>query len=351
MRAKRALFLLFFTALFTFSNTHSSVNDEAILSEDFPSKLSTYGFFDNLAQQQPKLGVLPYNLITVLFSDYADKDRFIYVPSAKKAKYVEDSVFDFPVGTALVKTFSYSQRINDSDVVKELIETRLLLRKKRGWETLVYVWNNEQTEAYLKLAGKTIYTQFKDLDGNIRNVRYRVPNKNQCKECHSKDDVVLPIGPKQRNLNRDFDYSDKTMNQLDKWFESGIINNSMTTIGPVADANNTADDIGRRARAYLDINCGHCHSHNGSANSTGLYLDYNVQNAKQLGVYKSPVAAGLGSGSLKYSIVPGNPDASILLFRMTSNNPAIMMPETGRSMVHKEGVALIREWIQSLENK
>ncbi len=106
MRAKKALFLLFFTALFTFSNTHSSVNDEAILSEDFPSKLSTYGFFDNLAQQQPKLGVLPYNLITVLFSDYADKDRFIYVPSAKKAQYVEDSVFDFPVGTALIKTFT-----------------------------------------------------------------------------------------------------------------------------------------------------------------------------------------------------------------------------------------------------
>ena len=343
--------VLSFSLCILFTSPIFAVNDSAILADEFPTTLSSYEFFKDLSRQIPEDEVIPYNLITVLFTDYAEKNRFVYVPARKQVRYFEDSVFDFPVGSALIKTFSYFNTEANLEHTNIWIETRLLLRKKSGWETLVYVWNNEQTEAYLKLAGKTIYTQFKDLEGNIRNVRYRVPNKNQCKECHSKDDVVLPIGPKQRNLNRDFDYSDKTMNQLDKWFESGIINNSITTIGPVADANNTADDIGRRARAYLDINCGHCHSHNGSANSTGLYLDYNVQNAKQLGVYKSPVAAGLGSGSLKYSIVPGNPDASILLFRMTSNNPAIMMPETGRSMVHKEGVALIREWIQSLENK
>ena len=124
MRSKRTLYYLLFAVLFLSSDIHSSVNDEAILSENFPIKLSDYQFFENLTQQQPKPDVLPYNLITVLFSDYADKDRFVYVPSAKKAKYVKDSVFSFPERTALIKTFSYTRKIDDSDVVKELIETR-----------------------------------------------------------------------------------------------------------------------------------------------------------------------------------------------------------------------------------
>ena len=351
MRAKRALFLLFFAALFTFSDTHSSVNDEAILSENFPIKLSTYQFFDNLAQQQPKPGVLPYNLITVLFSDYADKDRFVYVPSAKKAHYVEDSVFDFPVGTALIKTFSYSQRISDSDVVKELIETRLLLRKIDRWETLAYVWNEEQTEAYLKVGGKTVNTRFTDSTGQNRTVRYRVPNKNQCKECHASGDSIVPIGPKPRNLDKDYDYPKQTMNQLVKWSQMSIIDGYPKSVEPVADFTDLSKDIEARARAYLAINCGHCHSPKGSASSTGLYLNYSEQRLKQLGILKPPVAAGRGSGGLNYSIVPGDPDASILLFRMISDDPAIMMPESGRSMVHQEAVALIDDWIKRMEGE
>jgi len=51
MRAKKSILWLVITALFMFSNTQANVNDEAILSEDFPIKLSTYGFFDNLGEQ------------------------------------------------------------------------------------------------------------------------------------------------------------------------------------------------------------------------------------------------------------------------------------------------------------
>ena len=100
MRSKRTLYYLFFVVFFVSSDIHSQVNDEAIITEDFPIKLSDYRFFENLTQQQPNPDVLPYNLITVLFSDYADKDRFVYVPSAKNAKYVKDSVFNFPEGVS-----------------------------------------------------------------------------------------------------------------------------------------------------------------------------------------------------------------------------------------------------------
>ena len=351
MRSKRTLYYLFFVVFFVSSDIHSRVNDEAILTEDFPIKLSDYRFFENLTQQQPNPDVLPYNLITVLFSDYADKDRFVYVPSAKKAKYVKDSVFNFPEGTALIKTFSYTRKIHDSNIVKELIETRLLLRKIDRWETLTYVWNEEQTDAYLKVGGSTVNTHFTDSTGQIRAVRYRVPNKNQCKECHASGDSIVPIGPKPRNLDKDFDYPEQTMNQLVKWSEMNIIDDYPQDVKAVVDFTDPSENIEARARAYLAINCGHCHSPLGSASSTGLYLNYGEKRSKQLGVLKPPVAAGRGSGDLNYSIVPGDPDASILLFRMISDDPAIMMPESGRSIIHQEAVALIHDWIEAMEGE
>ncbi len=66
------------------------------------------------------------------------------------------------------------------------------------------------------------------------------------------------------------------------------------------------------------------------------------------GICKQPVAAGSGSGGLKNDIVPGDADASITAYRMNSNEPDVRMPEIGRSLVHDEGVALIREWINSM---
>ena len=64
---------------------------------------------------------------------------------------------------------------------------------------------------------------------------------------------------------------------------------------------------------------------------------------------KRPVAAGKGAGQLQFDVVPGDPDASILLYRMVSLDPGAMMPELGRSMVDAEGVELVRAWIAGLE--
>jgi hypothetical protein len=65
----------------------------------------------------------------------------------------------------------------------------------------------------------------------------------------------------------------------------------------------------------------------------------------KLGVGKTPVAAGRGSGNLRFSIVPGKPDESIILYRLKSTDPGVMMPELGRTQMQPEAVALIREWI------
>ena len=116
------------------------------------------------------------------------------------------------------------------------------------------------------------------------------------------------------------------------------------------DWTDTNQNINDRVRSYLDINCGHCHSPTGNANSTGLYLHLNETRETHLGIYKKPVATGRGSGGMKYSIVPGKPEESILLHRMISMDPGVMMPESGRALTHQEAVEMVKDWILLLKD-
>ena len=330
------------------TNAFSQVNDSVILDTKVPKKLSEFNFFADMGLQAPNEGVLPYDLINPLFSDYADKLRFVYVPKNKKVGYSPDKVLDFPDGSVLIKTFAYLNDHPESKIDKQLLETRLLIKKNDSWKNISYIWNEEQDDAYLSIAGKTINTTFVMEDGTERNVRYRVPNINQCKECHQLNKEIQPIGPKARNLNHKFSYSDGTVNQIKKWQLMEWID-SADNYPTMANWSNEENDLESRARAYLDINCGHCHIPGGSADTTGLYLNLKEDSNIHIGIYKKPVAAGRASNNLKYSIDPGNPSKSILSFRMTSLDPGIMMPESGRSLNHKEGVELIEKWIKNMK--
>ena len=325
-----------------------AVNDNLILEDKFPKTLSSFSFFQDINAQSPSVGVLPYELISALFSDYSYKQRWVYIPTGEQASFRQDEVFDFPVGSALIKTFYYPIDERNLRLGKRLLETRLLLRKQDGWEAVSYAWNENQDEAFIKKAGKTILNEWIDFNGNTRSVRYRVPNKNQCKECHAANDVMSPIGPKARNLNKVFDYPDESINQLTKWMKADFISNINEELNTPVDWKDKDLLLDERARSYLDINCGHCHSTSGAANSTGLYLNLTETREKHIGIYKKPVATGRASGNLEYSIVPGKPDESILLQRMISTDPGIMMPESGRALSHTEAIELIENWILSL---
>jgi uncharacterized repeat protein (TIGR03806 family) len=163
---------------------------------------------------------------------------------------------------------------------------------------------------------------------------------------------MVPIGPKARNLNRTLAYPNAgEANQLGYWQQVGYLEGApdATQAPKVAVWDNPATgDLNARARAYLDVNCGHCHNPGGPGKTTGFNLHYAEQDPVRLGFCKSPVAAGHGSGDWRYDIFPGEPDKSILVFRMITDQPGLMMPELGRKLQHTEGVALIREWIASL---
>jgi hypothetical protein len=111
---------------------------------------------------------------------------------------------------------------------------------------------------------------------------------------------------------------------------------------------NLSASLDDRALAYLNMQCGHCHNPEGAADTSGLILDSSQSLAINRGVCKPPVAAGGGAGDLRYAIVPGQPEESILLYRMRSDKPDEMMPELGRSLIHSEGVDLISRWIEEM---
>tara|TARA_B100000035_G_C20979648_1_gene544833 strand:- start:235 stop:1257 length:1023 start_codon:yes stop_codon:yes gene_type:complete len=335
---KKVLFIVAFLSQSIFA-----VNDEAIMSKKPEAKLSDYGFFKSHKDQIPNNNVHKYFLQTPLFSDYSLKDRFVYIPQGKKAIHSLDRVYEFPIGSALVKTFSYEMASNENKV---LLETRLLLLQETGWSAHTYVWDESQEDAYLKVSGKTIEGIEFLYEGKPKKVNYRVPNQNQCKECHLSDDKIIPIGPKSRNLNFEVIQNNKIINQIDYWIENGLVEIHQPQ-QVVADWQNIKESLDDRARAYLDVNCGHCHMPGGSADTTGLYLTVNEKDIRKLGVNKPPVAAGRASGNLMYSIVPGKPDKSILLYRMKSQDPGIMMPESGRALAHSEGIRLIESWIKN----
>ncbi|MEQ9443262.1 MAG: SO2930 family diheme c-type cytochrome [Cyclobacteriaceae bacterium] len=314
--------------------------------------LSEYGFFQgDMAEQQPIAGVLPYDLNTPLFSDYAQKLRFVQLPEGQAATYRERDVLDLPVGSVLIKTFYYPQDFRQPEQGRVLLETRLLLHEEDGWYALPYIWNEEQTEAQLEVAGGTKDIAWKDLAGQPQQLAYSIPNMNQCKGCHVKNQQIKPIGPTARQLNRNHPYADGEQNQLVKWESLGYLNSrppddELPRLAVWDDP--ASGTLNERARAYLDINCAHCHSAEAPANTSGLLLDYYQTDSTALGIAKPPVAAGRGTGGNAHDIVPGHPKASIMWYRITSTDPGVRMPELGRQLVHEEGVALIEEWIESL---
>ncbi len=327
------------------------VNDAALMGSRPAKMLSEYGLFADAPNQLPNDRVIAYDLQVPLFTDYAEKYRFAYVPDGQPATYDVTEVFTFPVGSVLVKTFAYPADFQLPDENIRLIETRLLIHQEAGWNAWTYIWNDEQTDAVLKVAGKVLPVDFVDASGQAQSITYVVPNKNQCKGCHTFDKAVTPIGPKARNLNKTIRYQGEEKEQMVHWSDTGLLVGApdLNEVPRVPASDDMTAPLEDRARAYLDINCAHCHRREGPGSTSGLFLTYHEPNPTAWGYEKRPVAAGRGSGGLDYDIQPGDAAASIIHFRMASTDPGIMMPEVGRSSVHTEGLALIRDWINQMK--
>lgn len=327
-----------------------AVSDAAILATPPPKRLSEFDFFEDPQKQMPATGVVPFQLATPLFSDGAEKFRFVYLPKGQAAKYDPVEAFDFPIGTALIKTFAFPADYRKAGEKLRLIETRVLLHRADGWQAWAYLWNDQQTDATLKIAGTKIAISTIGVDGTSLAFEYSVPNKNQCKACHAFNGKITPLGPKARNLNTDYAYASGSENQIAHWTAARMLSGTpdLAEIPAASDWRDVAAALDKRARTWLDVNCAHCHRAEGPASNTGLFLTYGEDVPVRYGVLKRPAAAGRGSGDREFDIVPGEPDRSILTYRVESTAPGVMMPELGRHIADPDAVRLLAEWIASL---
>jgi uncharacterized repeat protein (TIGR03806 family) len=310
-------------------------------------------------------GVVPYDLNTPLFSDYALKERAVYMPDGAAATFKEHGVFDFAPGTVIMKSFLFPEDFRAPTEGLRLLETRLLVRYEDEWDVFPYIWDEAGEEAVLEKNGEVLSVDFIDPEGSPRTAKYLIPQRNQCFECHEQKDetgerYLSPIGPTARNLHRDYDYEDGSANQLLKLEEAGMLTGmpSLDGVSPAVDFAElvasgleglTDPERESAARDYLDVNCAACHNPNGmSGISSQLFLNYDNEDEFHMGICKHPGSAGPGGLGREYDIVPGDPDASILMYRVETEEVGAMMPLLGRSLTHTTGASLIRDWIAAM---
>ena len=318
------------------------------------AKLSDYHFFDGpMKDQKPALDVLIYEPASSLFTDYAHKKRFVWMPKGTKATYDGDGkILNLPVGSALIKNFYYDNVQNTTPIGStRIIETRIMIRKASGWIFAEYVWNAAQTEAYLDMAGSNTTIEWKD-NNNITHVvdSYRIPSDQQCMTCHKYNEQPIPIGIKPQNLNNNFTFTTGIKNQLAKWIEVGYLENNLpTTMSSTVNYDDTSKPLDLRVRSYLDINCAHCHQTNSHCDYRPMRFAFNeTSNLSNMGVCVNTQDMADFPPALSKIVNPNNINRSMMYYRLNTDNESYRMPLIGRTEIHAEGVALIEQWINSL---
>jgi uncharacterized repeat protein (TIGR03806 family) len=354
-RLKIVLVLLFYTFLSCNKEDYTEINASPVVLDlaqvPYP-KLSDYQFFKgNLNEQKPSYGVIPYKPNSELFSDYALKNRFVWMPNGVKATFNGDgNVLELPVGSALIKNFYY-KNVQPNNTTK-IIETRIMIRKSTGWIFANYIWNDDQSDALLTSRSTARDLSWKDDNNVIHALNYRTPEVDfECLRCHSNfnNQIINPIGIKPQNINYNFNYADGSKNQLDKLIEFGYLENNLPDqINSTVDFNDTSKSLDLRVRSYFDANCAHCHENGGEASSHNLRFAFKETiNPMKMGV--SARAAHYLEGYNNITVTPGNVNLSILHYRMNTENDLLyIMPPLTRTKRHTEALQLIETWINSL---
>lgn len=316
--------------------------------ETGPTNLSEWGIYADGASQTTVEGLIEYELEAPLFSDYSTKHRFLRVPDGETIEVGADGRFVFPEGTLVVKTFGFREDLRDPSSPERIVETRLLERRGGRWIPYVYLWSDDASDAELTRVGARVPVTLIDGAGQTRSFNYRVPSTTQCGNCHGGQGEIEILGPRVEQLDRDHDYGAGPENQLEHLVSVGWLASMPTGPRAFVDPDDATADLEARARSYLHANCAHCHRDGGAADQSGLWLDIDETDETRLGFCKIPAAAGRGTGGRTVDVWPGDPERSILMFRVESDEPGIKMPELPAVLVHDEGVALLRDWIAAM---
>jgi uncharacterized repeat protein (TIGR03806 family) len=264
-------------------------------------------------------------LTSILFTDYAYKQRLVKIPMGTKMMRLDDGSLEFPNGTILTKTFYYYNDERDTSLGKNIIETRLEIKENDRWNVATYLWNKDQTEALLELEGVDKAVSWIAENGTNYSTMYHVPSENECMTCHQSKSEVIPLGPTLKNLNRNVERDSAVLNQLSHLQAEGLLSAfSIGEVGKMVDYNDLNASIEERGRAYLAMNCAHCHNPNSWERSAEREFDFR---------HSTPLnQAGIlfEEDKIKRALEDGE------------------MPLIGTTLPDQEGIDLVIEYLDSL---
>ncbi len=298
-----------------------------------PPTLVCTGLYADLASKTLAAGVRAYVPAIPLWSDAAEKTRWIGLPAGTTIDASDPDEWVFPVGTKLWKEFSLAGR---------RIETRLWQKvSPTFWTHAAYAWNEDETAARLSMGG----------DIPLGDGTYHIPTDDECEKCHrGRTEHILGFGAVELGLEG----ADGVT--LDTLSSEGLLS------PPPAATHLIIGDDGTGAAApalgWMHVNCGvPCHNDNprATAQPSGLRLrlspaDLDGRPVTDLDVRTTTlgVTVQAANWSGRVRIIPGNPTDSLLYDLVAHRGEGKQMPPFASRIVDPAAVAQIEAWIRAM---
>jgi uncharacterized repeat protein (TIGR03806 family) len=303
-------------------------------SQGLPPLLSATGCFDAANPNRPGPALIPYSVNMPLWSDGADKKRWLALPDGATVRVQPDGDLDLPPGTVTIKTFELDGRA---------VETRFYVRLMDGrWGGYTYEWNEDGTDAFVLDEGSHRRP--------VGNREWYYPTRAECNKCHTEG-AGRSLGLELGQLNGDLTYpGGRRANQLVTLQHIGLfdmplsLNDGRAPRYPAP--GDTRVSVEARARAYLHANCSNCHRPQVEGSGTTDFR-YATPLDATMACGAEPLRDNLGAGPDARIIAPSNPGKSMVVIRMLELGRG-RMPEVASLVVDQEGVALVSDWIRSL---
>ncbi len=321
--------------------------DEKKIIQEMPPLLSKTGLFENVSKLLPNSGLIPYSVNTPLWSDGAEKIRYLGIPNGQFIGWTEKDAWSLPIGTILVKHFQIRLDERKPESLKKL-ETRVLLRGNKGWEGYTYRWKADQQDAVLLEESSTEVLLRKDAEGKEFSQTWYYPSRTECFQCHTQAAGSI-LGLTTPQMNKNHSYLKGSHPQLSTLNSVGLFYPALAKdperLPKMAPLDDSKASFEHRANSYLAVNCSFCHRPEGSGLSNIDFRFETPLNEKKL-INSEATQGNMGISDGK-RIVPQKPESSILWLRMKVLDQN-RMPTLASKVIDQQALDLLRQWIQTL---
>jgi len=323
-------------------------------SEDaLPPTLEETGAFASVENLTPAAGVIPYSPNVSFWSDHAIKQRWFSLPGAEPFGYGLNEPWTKPVGSVFVKHFEL-ETVRGDPASRRRIETRFMVMSDFGAYGVSYEWDEDgETASLAPSDGVDVLLDIIDEEGQPSTQTWRIPSRSQCLECHTRvADFALSFDARQLNgEGHSFGEAENVIRALmdNGYLADGPTDEALARMLPHAPADDLTASLNQRARSYLAVNCASCHQAGGP---TPAAFDVRPHlTLRETGLINGAVGNDTGGEVTPDHrlVVPGDPEHSVLLQRLCACDGFTRMPPLASNEIDEAGVALITEWILSLD--